>query len=81
MYRGLDFLQINSVSTINYLFEMQMFKNVLTFLRHNLVPTYFFSLPWSLHCLRRHFHAKRFKFPGICQPSVTGWESTLRDVL
>ena len=70
-----------------------MLKNVLTFLRHNLVPSYFFVLSWSLHCLRRRFHAKRFKFPEICQPPVTGYafvcgrcvvmgkRFTLRDVL
>ena len=51
---------------------MQMLKNILTFLRHNLFPSYYFLLPWSLHCLRRRFHAKRLKFLGICQPSATG---------
>ena len=52
---------------------MQMFKNVLTFLRHHLVASYFCLLPWSLHCLRRRSHAKRFKFPEIFKPSVTGY--------
>ena len=52
---------------------MQMFKNVFTFISHHLVALYFCLLPWSLHRLRGRFHVKRFKFPGICKPSVTGY--------
>ena len=38
----LDFLQnLKSVSIINFVFEMQMFKNVLTFLRYHFVALVF----------------------------------------
>ena len=59
--------------SVSKVFKMQMFENVLTFLRYHFIALYSFLLPWSLHCLRRRFHVICFKFPGICKPSVTGY--------
>jgi len=64
---------LKSVSIINYLFEMQMYKKLLTFLHYHFVALYFCLYPWSLQCLRWCFNAKCFKFPGNCKPSVTGY--------